>query len=254
MLLIEQLPVALIQISIVILMASFVQSLTGFGFAIISVPILVQLLDPKVSVQISLLLGFVISAAALGAGYQKGIKLDLRMSLLLGSLVGIPIGGLVLKIIDPMALRVLVSVAGIVFAFLFLRGFSIQVSHETATFAIVGVISGILNSTTSMGGVVVALFLANMGFDNINLRLNMLVYLLLTNIVTISILALTGVFTSSTLILGLELIPALLVGLALGTWLFPRVSRGVFTKIVLAVVLVAGISGLISVTFSYIIL
>jgi hypothetical protein len=249
--LIEHFPDALIQISLVVLLASFIQSLTGFGFAIISVPILVLFIDPKIAVQISLILGFVLSAVALLMSRRKVGRLDLRWPLLVGSLVGIPIGGLVLKFISPLPLRLLVSGAGMVIAFLFFRGFSIEIVRQNLAFGVVGVISGILNSTTSMGGVVVALFLTNTGFDNFNLRSNMLVYLLVTNMVTILTLFITGTLTSPVLLLSLDLIPVITVGLLIGAWLFARVSRKAFTNIVLAVVIVASISGFVSSVLSY---
>jgi uncharacterized membrane protein YfcA len=42
----QLLPIVFIGACLIVLVAGFVQSLTGFGFAIVSVPFLVLLLDP----------------------------------------------------------------------------------------------------------------------------------------------------------------------------------------------------------------
>jgi len=247
---VELLPLAFAGISLIVLAAGFVQSLTGFGFAIVSVPFLVILLDPKVAVQVSLILGFVLSAALLPMSFRRG-GASLQYPLMLGGLVGISLGSLLLGSVDSLTLRMLMGLAGVVLGILILRGLALRVRRKSLASALVGVISGALNSTTSYGGIPVALYLTTQGSDKTNLRTNMLTYLLLANLVTLLVMVTSGLLSSSTIVLSLKLVPALLAGIGLGAWAFPRVNPGKFSRIVLFVVLVASAMAFISAVYSY---
>ena len=236
---------------IVIVLASFVQSLTGFGFAIIGVPVLLLFLSPEVSVQLCLFLGLVLSVLAIVVDLRKGLKPVINIPLLLGSLIGIPIGSMIIRSISPSSLKILVSIVVFVFAFLLLRDFSIRISRPKLVYAFVGILSGILISSTGLGGLVVALFFSSIQMESVEMRSNLLIYIIMVSIFTLVNQAFTGTLQPSTLVLGLQLTPALLIGLFIGNKKFKQLGQKDYRNIVTGIILFSCVSSVIAVIQSY---
>lgn len=242
----------LVLASSIVLAAAFVQSLTGFGFALVSVPILILILDPRAIVPISLILGTGLNLLALGANSlagnkKKGSSEKLNWWLLAGALLGIPFGSYMLGLFNPNSLRLLVGVTGVVSGITIARGYTWHIRRPHLLAMAVGILSGALNSSTSMGGGPVALFLTHQRSDKNDFRTHLLLYILLANLIAILALVATGLLAISTLWLSLWLTPAMLVGFGLGNWLFHRLSAPRFTQIVVgAVVLTSAIGVLIA--------
>jgi uncharacterized membrane protein YfcA len=74
----------------------------------------------------------------------------------------------------------------------------------------------------------------------------------MANMMTLIVLSLSGLLSSTTILLSLQLVPALLLGLVLGAWVFPRIDANQFSRIVLKVVLATSITALVSAIYSYI--
>src|SRR5690625_342870 len=68
---------------IIILIASILQTSTGFGFSILATPFLLLLFEPAYAIQINLILSFIISLALITT-IQKDIRFDIIKRLLIG--------------------------------------------------------------------------------------------------------------------------------------------------------------------------
>ena len=231
--------------SAIVLAAAVAQSLTGFGFALVCVPLLVLVVAPLDSIPVSLILGAVMNILALSARSlgtdrdargQEPNRTKLDWWLVGGALCGIPLGSLVLARFDPGSLRLLVGITGAISAIIIGSGRTWRIRRPRLVAVGVGLLSGVLNSSTSMGGVPVALFMANRRPGKHAFRDYLLLYILLVNLVAIAVFIASGLLAITGLRLSLLLAPAMLVGFALGTWLFSRVSTPLFTKISVSVV------------------
>ena len=100
---------------ITVLMASLVAGLTGFGFAIVAVPILMILMPPKVVVPLVQLLSAVLQIAVLIEA-RMWINLKRMWPLLLAGIMGVPLGTYLLLILAPQTLRTLVGAVVVVSA------------------------------------------------------------------------------------------------------------------------------------------
>ncbi|MEW5813966.1 MAG: sulfite exporter TauE/SafE family protein [Spirochaetota bacterium] len=238
-------PVAFILALVIVLAAAFVQSLTGFGFALVGVPFLVLILNPKAIAPITLILGAGVNALALVAGRRQGNKCKLNRWLLAGALIGIPLGTYLLARLNPVLLRLLVGGAGITVGIGLARGYTWRIPRPQLAAMAVGIFSGALNSSTSMGGGPVALFLANQRLDKNNFRTHLLLYILLVNLAAILALLAADLLDALTFRLSLWLTPAMLAGFVLGRWQFSRVSRQRFTRIVIGVVVFTSTIGVL---------
>ncbi len=84
---------------LVIFLAGMTQGLTGFGFALVSVPIMIILLSPKVVVPIIVIHSFVINLIILFEA-RKWVDLKRIWPLMIAGITGIPIGTYLLIVLD----------------------------------------------------------------------------------------------------------------------------------------------------------
>ena len=83
-------------IGLIFFFTSLVYSTFGFGYAMISIPLLSLVLAPKTAISLSLLMGLGISCYLVISSY-KDIKPKQTLYLLIGSAIGVPFG----VFIDP---------------------------------------------------------------------------------------------------------------------------------------------------------
>lgn len=146
-------------IALIFFFTSLVYSTFGFGFAMISIPLLSLVLAPKTAIPLSLLMG-------LGIGFYlvstscKDIKPKQISHLLIGSAIGVPFGVFILKIISSEILEIAINAVIITSAIiLFLKQSKkiISVNRKLITI-LIGFLSGFLGASTGISGPPVILY------------------------------------------------------------------------------------------------
>lgn len=91
-----------------VLIAACLHRVSGMGFALVAMPVLIILLGPEEGVKLGLLLGLMVSVVSLGQAWQF---VDLRTAALLAfpSLASIPLGVLLAKCISASVLLIVVG-------------------------------------------------------------------------------------------------------------------------------------------------
>src|SRR3954451_3332757 len=146
---------------------AFVQSGTGFGFALFSAPVLTATIGPRLSVPAITVLGLVVSAMTLGAEGRRPLVLW-RPALVMSAAAvpGMVLGALVLAHGPVDALRALVSVAVLVAVAVQARaevgsgpaaGPGAAPGWEGAVGA--GAIAGVMSTSTGLNGPPLILYL-----------------------------------------------------------------------------------------------
>ncbi|WP_338833395.1 hypothetical protein MHLNE_23480 [Moorella humiferrea] len=111
--------------SLAVLLAALLQGITGFGFALIAVPLLLLIFDAHTAVILNLLVSFC-TQLALSFRVRKEIIHSLLMNLFKGSLLGIPIGLYVFTHFNVKDLKILISILTIIFALVIFKLKSIK--------------------------------------------------------------------------------------------------------------------------------
>jgi len=224
----------------VIFLAGFTSGLTGSGFALISVPLLILMISPKVVVPVILILSVIINIYILIEAW-RWIDLKRIWPLMIAGAVGMPFGTHLLKVLDVEVLKVFIGVLIVLFALAFLKGYRKEIKNEKVAFAPVGLASGILNGATAMCGPPVILFFTNQGVPKQVFRANTVFYFFALNLVTLPYFAINGLITSDMIRYALYFLPALMVGAFLGIKMSHRVREDIFRRIILLLVTFAGI-------------
>ena len=231
---------AITVVILVALLASVAQSVTAFGFALISVPAMVFVLDVQDAV-------VVVSILALATEVLLAFRIwtDVRWRtvgrLLVGSWVGMPIGLLVLVRAPEEALRLMVGVVAVVLASAIAAGIRIT-ARGAATEVVVGGAAGVLGTSTGMSGPPVVAYLVGRGEERDEFRAVLTMYFLIGSVTAVALFFAVGVVTKDALLLALAGLPAVYAGSVLGQWLAARIDAILFRRMVIGLLLATALS------------
>ena len=221
-------------------LAALAQAVTGFGFALVLVPLLALIVDPKLVVVISVSLGLVSKAPIILQDWRH-VELRKIAPLCVAAIVGSLAGVQILLSANPYVLKVVIGVAVIALSLPLLFEMRRPARRERLATALVGLTSGVLNGATSMGGPPVVLFGVNQAWGKQSFRANLCAYFVVTNVSTLLMYAATRTLTAEALRLDLLLVPAVIVGFLVGNRLFPLVPVDRFRKGVVLLVIATGL-------------
>lgn len=237
-----------ISIFFIVCFSSFIQSITGFGFALISAPLLLFFMTPNYVVGLTVL-------GALTSNFwvihkTKG-KSDstLVWPMFIASLVGILPGVYLLRILDVSVLKICIGFFILAMSLFIAADYVIKIKKIKFATTCVGFVSGFLGGSTSLNGPPVALFLMNQQQEKETLRANIVHYFCLANTTTLIIMYLMKTIDVAALKQSIYVIPGVLIGAWIGEKAFVKISPVIFRKISLGIIFLCGavsvISGLI---------
>jgi uncharacterized membrane protein YfcA len=173
------------------------QSATGFGFALVSAPILFALLGPREAVTVGVLVAVATNLLTLaGERRRPQVRAGDASALLAWSLPGLAIGALALRELSERALSGLVAVA--VLGGLALRVVGRRAAATTGPRAwqlpAAGVIGGALSTSTSLNGPPLVFCLLARGASPAQMRDTLAVIFIVHAVLGLPALLLTGTF------------------------------------------------------------
>lgn len=220
--------------------AATVQAVTGFGFAMVAVPLLALLIDPVQAVVVATLVSLALTTLVVRRERAHVVgRTALRMTV--GGLVGMPVGLFALTRLDVSTLRVVIAVviaALVVLMLVGVRGGSGVISQWGS-----GVVSGALLTSTGLNGPPLVLTLQSIGLAPRAFRGTLQRVFQGQDLVAVLAFAVVGRVDVTVLVFSLAGIASIPVGWACGDRLFGRVSPERFRLIVMTTLLVtAGVS------------
>ncbi len=224
------------------LLAGIVTGMTGFGLALISTPLLLFVYEPRTVIVLTTIFSIFISGAVVLDSWRDAHG-RLALALLLPALVGIVVGAEILKTVDPVYIRLAVGVIVVFSAFLLLREVRLPGAGSRWGPVVAGSASGALSTSTGLAGPPVVLLLAARGLPKHAFRGTSALYFMAMSLVGIVVLSLRGLVEGGDLRLAAVLIPAAIVGKAVGTAALKKISEDAFRKISLGIVIFTGSLG-----------
>ncbi len=231
--------------SCAVLFAAFVRGLSGFGFALILAPLLLLLLNPVAVVVTNLFLGF-FSHIGIVLWSLKRIELKRIYPMLASSLPGIPLGVCIINVAAPSLLKIVIGAVIIAFAIPMAIGFRRTINNERLGSGIAGFLSGILASSTSLGGPPIVLFMHNQGWSKQAIHPSLAAYFMLLTTFALIALYVSNQVHVETIATAASLLPAMLIGVIVGVRTFDRTDSRLFQRLSIAIVIGAGILGILS--------
>jgi hypothetical protein len=177
-------------------------------------------------------------------GLIKYVEIKRIIPLLIGGVIGVPLGVFWLVIIKPDMLKVLMGIVITAFALLFASGFRKEIKNEKPAFALIGLVSGILSGSTSLGGVPVILFFINQDCDKSAFRANITLLYTILGLASFLGYIKGDLITGEIIKYSLILLAPLALGILAGMKLVQRVNETLFRRIALVILIVSGLTSI----------
>lgn len=232
-----------ILVLLVTAVAGTAQTVAGFGFALLAVPLFVTFLGVVDAVALGALLGIVNAGLVARAAFRHVPWPTVRL-LLFGSVCGMPLGLAVLLGVSADTLRLAVAIVSVAMTAAILAGFSLPAAGALGTWA-VGVVSGVLSTSTGINGPPVVLFLQALGHPPTVFRGALSTFFVTNGVVSISMLAVSGVIGRRVLGLALVALPVLFGASWLGHRVLPHFSTAAFRHLVLGLLVLSAVTSLL---------
>ena len=226
------------------LLAGMVQTATGFGFGLVSVPFFLLVLDSLAAIQISIALVF-FNGLLVVPRLWAGARRDLLRRFALGTLIGLPIGLWAWLNADLLSIKT--TVAALILA-LSLRLVWVQLAPTQPRplpgrppwAGSVGVLSGVMSVSLAMPGPAVMIYLGQYRLDREIVRSTLVILFVFSYGCSLAVQATIGQMSSSSWLATAVLVPLSILGGWLGHWMSRFLSPTLFRNLVLFTLLATG--------------
>ncbi|MDX9903730.1 MAG: sulfite exporter TauE/SafE family protein [Bacteroidales bacterium] len=230
----------IILLSLIIFTASVVRGFTGFGLALVAVPLL-QFLMPVTDTAVFIaMINFIFSLLY----YRRSKRVISNQPLGLMALwtgAGVAAGALILKYINPAFIQLGWGILIIFIVFALYREVDFHIRSDKTAMTLSGLLGGLLSGATGITGPPVAVILASLKTPKEKFNAVISVFILFAVSYALVFYLISGLVKQETLFLALCCVPALLAGLYTGDRLVARISQNTFTGIVYVVLIIMGL-------------
>lgn len=215
--------------------------LTGFGSALIAMPLLIPLLGLEVATPLVAMMALVAQVLML-IRFRDSIAFSTIWRLVLASLLAIPIGLTVIRRMDShvvlLLLGCLVAAYGL---YGLLRPHLPQIKNPNWAFAF-GFAGGLLSGAYNTGGPPVVIYANLLHWSPAQFRSNLGGAFLLNSLVVVAAHIISGNVTPVVLQAALLAFPSTVVGMVAGWWIERFINPTIFRKLVLFLLVLIGLS------------
>jgi uncharacterized membrane protein YfcA len=223
--------------------AGLARGFSGFGSALIFMPIASKVVGAQVASPLLLLIDFLTTLTLIPNAYRRADRRDVGI-ISLGALVGVPLGTMMLAWGNPLAIRwIIVTLIGSMLALL-ACGWRYPGKPTAAATVAVGGVAGFFGGLAQLGGPPVVMYWLRDTAVAAVTRANIILYFAIADVLIIVSYCVGGLWTTA--ILGLAVVtgPLFALGLWLGSKLFGRASEEAFRRICYALVVVSALISL----------
>ncbi|MCF8061283.1 MAG: sulfite exporter TauE/SafE family protein [Deltaproteobacteria bacterium] len=225
----------------ILLLACFLHGVTGFGSALVALPLLAMILDVKTAIPLVVLVAGTMNFVLLIQLWPH-VRWDRVRPLLIGALPGILLGVLFLKRVDETSIRLVPGAVLVVYAAygLLFRPSARGVPEVWAY--LFGFLAGGLGGAFSIIGPPVVAYVSPQPWDKHEVKAMLQGFFFLAGALVIGLYVYMGVATLDVFFLYLPGLPLLFLGWWLGSNLYGRIPEAFYRKAVLALLGCMGVA------------
>jgi len=225
---------------LIVLVAMFTQTTVGFGSALIAMPFLIVILGPDVARPAFMLAAYT-GGVTLMWQYRKDWQLPDVKFVIVGTLVGIPVGTWVAGSMDKDMFMLVLGIIIICYSLYALSGFKLkEIRREWGT--VFGFCSGILHSAYNVGGPPLVMYNSAHNWEARRFKGNTQATFFIMGMFVIFEHFRTGNITPVVLQNVALMLPAMFVGIFIGLRVEKYIKQSVFRKIVMVLLLIIGLN------------
>ena len=225
---------------LIFLLAGFVQGLTGFGSALVAIPLLSFVVDIKTAVPLSMLNGLIITTY-LAIALRRHLDRRKILPLLVGALPGILVGVLLLKTVDASGIRYGIGILLIGYSLynLLVRPRPLNPGRGWGYAA--GFLTGAIGAAFSAGGPPAIIYTTLTSWDKDEIKATLTGFFVANGFLTAIMHALSGITTLSVMKFFFITAPFVLCGTFIGSRVSGRINRATYLRIIYYFLIVMGV-------------
>lgn len=230
----------ILALSLIIFIASVVRGFTGFGLALVAVP-LIQFLMPVTDTAVFIAVINVIFSILYYRRSKEIVRGQPLGAMALWTGIGVAGGTVILKFVNPGYIQLVWGLLIIFIVIALARGLNLNIKTDRAAMTLSGLFGGVLAGATGITGPPVAIILSSMRTPKEKFNALISIFILFAVSYALIFYLISGLIRTETLMLALCSVPALLAGLYAGDRLVSRISQNTFTAVVYVVLMIMGI-------------
>jgi uncharacterized membrane protein YfcA len=218
--------------------AALARGFSGFGAALIFLPLAATVVDPKVASPLLLVTDAVLAVGFIPNAWRTADKREVGI-MSVGAAIGIPLGTLLLVRLDPLIIRWGIVVLATAMLTLLVSGWRYRGQPTTPLTFGVGGFAGVCSGAAQVGGPAVIAYWLGSHSPAALIRANIILYFAVSTAIAMIAYYFGGVMTVTVLKLCLVVGPIYALGLFIGARLFGIADESVFRRICYALIAVA---------------
>ena len=195
------------------LAAGIVRGFAGFGTAMIYLPVAAQVLGPFEALTTLIVKDLIAPLMHVPRALRDGHPKDV-LRLGAGALVTVPLGVLVLSLVEPVVFRWAVSLVALTLLLMLMAGIRYRGALTPPLIYFTGGLGGFLTGSVGIPGPPVIMLYMASTLPASAVRANNMLYLIVADLILMGVLAWNGLLVASALLLGVLMI----VPYSLGNW------------------------------------
>ena len=224
-------------------LSGMVYGFAGFGAALVFMPIASALIDPVLAIAAFALSALSSLFTLVPCAWGECDKTTTILMTLAATLT-LPLGVWLLRVADPVLIRIAISALAALTLIVLIRGFRFSVRPGRTSSAAVAGAAGVMGGATGLLGPIVILFNLSSGDDARRIRANTLVFLTLGSLFVLPQMAAQGVLAPLAIWLGILMLPAYAFGGLAGRALFNPERERLYRAVAYAMIALSIVMGL----------
>jgi len=222
-------------------LGGFVQGLSGFAFGLVALGIWAWSVDPTIAGPLVVFGSLVGQLLSLGT-VRRGLDPGRLLPFIVGGVIGVPIGVILLRQIDPFGFKLAVGIILLIWCptMLLLRDLPRVTRGGRWADGIVGWVGGVMGGLGGLTGPAPTLWCALRGWGRDAQRAVFQSFNLVMQVVTMAAYLATGTISAETAWLFAIVAPAMLLPTLIGARLYRRFSDAGFQRLVLLLLTASG--------------
>jgi uncharacterized membrane protein YfcA len=234
---------AAIAVCAVAFVSGTARGFSGFGSALIFMPLASSIADPRLVAALLLIIDFVAAAPLLPGAWEKADRKATAV-IVFGALIGVPIGTYFLSRLEPVTTRWIISAFVFALLLLLLSGWRYRGKDHAAVSVGIGGLSGFCSGLAQTGGPPIVGYWLGRPIPSVVARANIVLFFGASDLFSAVSYTAAGLITMDAIKFALVVGPVYGIGVWFGASLFGKASETVFRAICYALIAAAVIFGL----------
>jgi len=238
---------AIIPVCAVAVFSALIYGMFGFGYALLAVATLPFFISVKVAVPM-IALQVPIYNAILIYGLRRHLSMRITLPIVIGLVLGLPIGAHLLRILSEETIRKLLGAVILLHSLGSIRKnpSGAPLLHSDRWGLPAGFLSGVIGGAIIAAGPIVVAYLTLRGFDKERTKATFLVWATAQTVLLIPFYAVSGLLTGQVLRWGLITMPFVGLGIFFGVKIFDRLEQRLFYRLIVILLTIMGLRLLFS--------